>query len=75
MAQLKDLLRHIQLVTAGRGRDCRHNKRHRISKGDLLVEVKEAAFKSPRGYCRTCALEMLEEASLKLVSIKGRLGQ
>jgi RNA polymerase-binding transcription factor DksA len=60
MAGHKSLLIGLRWVVAGRQRKCYHSKKHSISKGDRVLEVKVGL--SWYGYCEDCGREMLRAA-------------
>jgi hypothetical protein len=49
----KSLLVSMEITTAGRGHDCRYNKKHRIEKGVRRLTVKSDG--NEHHYCLACA--------------------
>jgi len=69
MPKYKSILKDSQVVSAGRKRKCYHNKKHQISKGDIVLEVKEGA-QTPQGYCIECGKEMIRIAEGCIQALK-----
>ena len=53
MARPKSLLVNMEVTTAGRAHDCRHNKNHRIEKGVSRLTIKSDG--DEHHYCLACA--------------------
>lgn len=71
MPRYKSILVGCEFVTAGRARKCYHNPNHRIAMGDMVLEVKVGL--GCKGYCLSCAREMLRLADDELAKLRGRL--
>ena len=71
MPRFKSLLKSHEIVEAGRMRKCYHDPKHQIGKGDLCLEITEGL--TVRGYCRQCAVEMVDHAAAALGRTKSRL--
>ena len=63
----KNLLIKTQWVIAGRVRKCYHDKKHKIVKGDNVLEAAEGM--GMNGYCEACGLKMISEAKAKLEAL------
>lgn len=64
MPKYKSLLIKTEWVTAGRVRKCYHDAKHKIVKGDNVLEAADGL--GMNGYCESCGHKMIAEA-------KGRL--
>lgn len=64
MPGYKSVLKSLQVCKAGRKRKCFHCSKKKISKGELVLVVKEGMKKS--GYCSKCARKMLAKAQKQL---------
>lgn len=53
MARPRSLIVSIALTQAGRAHDCRHNKNHRVEKGDQRLTIKSDG--DEHHYCLRCA--------------------
>lgn len=63
MAQPRNVLLGLEVRPAGHACKCKHNKKHRIAKGDLRLIVKNPGPASGEvGYCVPCGIAMLEAA-------------
>jgi hypothetical protein len=68
MATYKSLLVGLRWVEAGKARKCYHSKKHAVSKGDRVLEVKVGM--GWFGYCEACGYEMLRLASAELATFQ-----
>jgi hypothetical protein len=68
----KDILNGCHTSKAGKLRCCRHNKEHKIAKGDMLLLAREGM--NWNGYCLECAIQMLDRAEAELAEIRKSLG-
>ncbi|MBI2692600.1 MAG: hypothetical protein HYX29_11730 [Solirubrobacterales bacterium] len=74
MANHKNVVLRIEVRPAGRACECKHNKKHTMSKGDLRFVVKESGPAAREyGYCRDCGVEMLDAAASKLDAIRSEI--
>lgn len=65
MAAVKDILRHAELVAAGRRRKCtRHPTKNPIVKGEVCLVITEG--QNAHAYCKTCATQILNLAKSRL---------
>lgn len=71
MARHKAVLKTLAIQTARRRRKCYHSKAHQILKGDLVLLVKEGRVE--KGYCRGCALVMLDLAHGTILRLRNDL--
>lgn len=71
MPRLKSIIYKVDLDFAKKGHNCRHNRRHRIKKGDSRLGVSQD--RSTRYYCNECALEMVSQGIGQLESLRDRL--
>lgn len=63
MSRVKSVLLRLDVRPAGKLSHCTRNKKHEIKKDETRFLVKEPGPGTPeRGYCATCALEMLDKA-------------
>lgn len=69
----RDILKHVQVETAARKRKCHRNKKHFVSKGEPCLVIKEGAFAGSKNYCVECAMEIINAANSKLLSLDGGL--
>lgn len=72
----KSLIVSMEITTAGRGHDCRYNKKHRLEKGFKRLTVRSDG--NDHHYCLGCAkiflmngVERLKELLLEVENIKG----
>lgn len=54
---LKSLLVSMELSVAGRAHGCRHNKNHRVEKGEPRLSIK--VDRSHHHYCLACARKFM----------------
>lgn len=77
MPQIKSILGHASVKTAGRKRTCyRHRSgkaAHDIVKGEACLVI-HGADGSDHGYCQSAAAEMLYKAEHDLAVLKAGLG-
>lgn len=77
MAQIKSILGHVSVKTAGRKRTCyRHRSgraAHDIVKGEACLVI-HGPDGSDRGYCSDSAAEILNKAQSDLAALKADLG-
>jgi len=59
MARPKSLLVSMEITTVGRAHNCRHNKEHRLEKGDSRLTVRSEG--DEHHYCLTCAKTFLSK--------------
>lgn len=71
MAKYKSLLVSSRVVQAGKLRHCHHNRKHAITKGGFCFEVREGM--KWKGYCRDCAIAMVEAAATEMSELKNRV--
>lgn len=71
MARVKSLVIGASVVEAGRLRKCYHDKKHKISKGERCLEVREGL--ALKGYCLACAKQMVKEAKCRIDEINADL--
>ena len=69
MPPYRKLVINCNVVTAGKKRKCYHSKDHSILKGDLLLKIEE----DDHGYCKECALRMLEIAKNRIIYLEEQL--
>jgi hypothetical protein len=73
MAQVKDILVHVEVEIAGARRIChRDRKKHSITKGIACLAVYESDGQR-RNYCGPCAKAILTKAKIKLAGIEEQL--
>ena len=71
MAKYKSVIVGVRVVRAGRSRKCYHSKRHKIVKGDIVLEVRDKM--NWPGYCSECGAEMLRIAVADIAAYEGAL--
>jgi hypothetical protein len=70
MSQTRDVLLHLSVVVAIRGRKCHHSRgKHSIPAGGKFLSIRESGSPSSKNYCLSCAEPILSAAKLKLSSI------
>jgi hypothetical protein len=75
MPQVRDLLAHAKVETAGHKRKC-HRKpgKHSIPMGCSCLVITDGPYNAGKNYCPACAAEILSTATKKLNDIKSALG-
>lgn len=71
MPRIRSLLTYTEIDVALKSHDCQGNKRHRISRGDARLKVREA-----RGwdhYCLTCAKTIVQRDIVCLREVATKL--
>lgn len=72
--KVRSVLLGLEVLPAGRACNCHHNQKHRISKGQPRVVVKNPGPASGQhGYCAACGQAMLLEAQRRLVELLAAL--
>lgn len=61
MSKYKSLLKSYEIVVVKRIRTCKHNKEHKIFKGERCLVIKEDQTSKPP-YCMRCAYEIFKQA-------------
>lgn len=64
----KSLLVSMEITTAGRGHNCRYNKKHRIEKGVKRLTIKSDG--NEHHYCLTCASTFITASSNRLAALR-----
>lgn len=64
MGRLKSVLPKLEIETAQRSHDCRHNKAHRINKGENRLLVQEG--RNRYTYCLDCAGRIVDRVIERL---------
>ncbi len=72
MTKIRDILVHVSVETAIRGRKCHRNKKHRVQPGKNLLSIRESGSLGSKNYCDPCAKEILVLASEKIKTIVER---
>lgn len=73
--RIRSVLLGLEVKPAGKACKCKHNKAHRIMKGEARLIVKNAGPASgENGYCGTCGEAMLAEAQRSLAELMTTLG-
>lgn len=67
MAKIRDILVHVYVETAIRGRKCHRSKKHRVEPGKNLLLIRESSSLGSKNYCSSCAKEILLLASEKII--------
>lgn len=69
MAKYKSILKSCEAVVAGKKRKCYHSVSHEISKGDIVLEIKDGIY-AVSAYCRECAMEMIRKSCVDLEKLE-----
>lgn len=64
MPRARSLTLSMSFTTAGRAHGCRHNEKHRLSKGDARLTIKSDG--DEHHYCLFCARKFLESDISKM---------
>ena len=67
----KSVLKTLKMGKAGAASDCHHDKKHRFTKGDALLEVKVNRDRSR--LCVSCALESVRAGIRRLQKLESEL--
>jgi hypothetical protein len=74
MPQVKDVLKHVLVETAGARRKCYHKpKLHTINKGEYCLVVNDVSGRVKRSYCASCAEEIVKLSESRISDIKQAL--
>ena len=74
MAKVRSITQRLEVRAAGRLSHCAHNKSHAISKGEWRFVVKATGpAAGEKGYCVSCAVEMIDKARADLDSLEAEL--
>jgi len=73
MAKVRDILVHVSVSGAVRGRKCHRNSQHRVQAGESFLLVREAHSLGSKNYCKECAREILSLAKSRLDEITQEL--
>ena len=74
MARTRSLLLRAEVRQAGRLARCAHNRAHEIRKGELRFVVRDPGpAGGEKGYCATCAAEILKASENQLRDLRGTL--
>jgi hypothetical protein len=67
----KSLLVSMSITTAGRGHNCRYNKKHRIEKDDRRLTIKVG--RDERNYCLACAKVFMADSLARLQAMSAEV--
>lgn len=70
----RDIVKHVSVENAKAKRKCHRTKAHNIAKGEVCIVIKDGAFGASKNYCLSCAIEILDAASRRLLALRGELG-
>ena len=74
MPQIRDILVHVCVQTAGKKRKCsRKPSKHSIIMGEECLVIKGGPYNAEKSYCRICAQDILSAADDKLAEFRGLL--
>lgn len=74
MSRVKSVLLRLEVRPAGRLSRCSHKKSHAIRKGEPRFVVKAPGVATgEKGYCASCATEMIDKAQSDLAGLKTEL--
>ncbi len=74
MPQIRKVLGVCGIATAKRQRVCHRNrKEHSIEQGEVCLVIKDTVNGGSKNYCRTCALDILDQASADLKALRDEL--
>lgn len=71
MPRLKSVVIQIDVDEVQRAHNCQGNARHRLSKGDLRLKVRNK--RSWDHYCATCGVAIVDSSVEKLRAVRTRL--
>jgi hypothetical protein len=69
----RDIIKHVDIETAQRKRNCSRSRKHEIIGGDICIVIQEGAFSGSKNYCVECGLEILKAAEVRLASLRSTL--
>ncbi|WP_139184116.1 hypothetical protein [Tsukamurella pulmonis] len=73
MASVKNILKHVEVVPAGKLRKCSRNpKLHLISKGEPCLQISDGPQRRST-YCARCAAEILSNADRFLADLHSKI--
>ena len=64
MPRPKSTIKNLEITTAKGSHNCKNNSKHRITKGEQRLSIKEG--RSTKNYCFNCALQFLKSDIQKL---------
>lgn len=73
MAQVRDIISHVDVEYATNRRKCHHSRgKHAISGGQACLAITDH-MGGRKNYCRECALEIIQKAEAKLATLCDQL--
>lgn len=76
MASTRRVLGNLSVKPAGRSAGCKHNKKHRVAKGEYRLLIKNPGPASGEvGYCAQCGLKILEAAHADVQKLTEELAE
>ena len=74
MARVKSVLLRLEVRPAGKLSHCAHKKAHEIRKGEPRFVVKVPGVATgERGYCASCAADMIDKGQSDLAQLRAEL--
>ncbi|MDP9302112.1 MAG: hypothetical protein M3P43_14655 [Actinomycetota bacterium] len=74
MSAIRSILLRLEVRPAGRAAKCARNKAHAIAKGQARFVVRNyGPAQGEKGYCRRCALTMINRAHADLEALEDDL--
>lgn len=67
----KSLIKNVRITQAGAAHNCKSNKKHRLSKGEYRLTVKEGQTSS--NYCLACGRKFIEGSIVRLNGLMDEL--
>ena len=67
MPKAKSFIKSLTVDHAKKSHNCQHNRKHRISKGDIRLGLKES--RSPEYYCKDCSIKFLKKSAESIMTL------
>lgn len=74
MPAVKNILKHVEAVVAGKRRRCYRVRGHVIQKGETCLEVRDGP-QAQTTYCAACAIDILARADQSLAGLSARFNE
>lgn len=68
---MKSILHRLLVDQAGKAHNCKHNKRHRLERGERRLKFK--VQRTYEHFCVQCALRMIDKARARLDELEQQL--
>ncbi len=73
MARHKSFLKNIKVDIVQKAHNCQHNSSHRLEKGMKRLKLSHSGQRSPEHFCKSCAIEGLNQDLKKIEKILDEL--